>query len=255
MRYINQICVLSWSIAARHSSVLLFGCTLLKGSMLPLVDLQRHVSFKGDQDSHLDGLIVASQKKQIDDFSLKDRALVPFFDSPVEASVLQPLQGKPAHKKSHQDNVQVHSQRKANGKPATSPVQVEDSGFVNAKQRKGKGNKNASSPKQMQIAAAEVVSNAGRKHHRDPSYRNLPSLAVHAHSGPTVSGRQSPPRKRQEYNTHDSATSMGPIAPAAVKFAGPAFTNSPMPDSLPIPTTSLLRMHEAADRLAAGLML
>lgn len=245
-----SICVHCGPVRVR---VALLDCTLLTGSNAPHYIVQRHVSFKGDQDSHLDGIIVASQKKHIDDSALKDRTLVPFFDSPVEASVLQPLQGRSAHKKPYHDNAPVQKQRKGTGKPATGTMQVvEDASNGIGKQGKNKAKK-SSSPRQM---SPEASPNASRKHHRDPSYRSLPGLATNAHIAQSVSGRQSPPRKRQEH-THDSATSMGPMppAPAALKFAGPAFTNSPKPDALPIPTTSLLRMHEAADRLAAGLML
>ena len=231
--------------------------------------LQRHVSFKGDQESHLNDLILASQKKQVDDVVLKERALVPFFDAPVDAGTLQPLQGKAAHKKlPQQQQVMTNNKpRKANAKPASgSPkaVAVEDAFPAAAKQPK-KGKKAAAT--KQQTTSEGQHQHQGRKHNRDPSYRHLPSLASAASLGPSVSssGRQSPPRKRQEQHFYDSVSSAEQFAnqhqphqhrqSMVPKFAGPAFTNSPMPDTLPIPTTSLLLMHEAADRMAAGLML
>lgn len=226
--------------------------------------LQRHTSsFKGDQDSHLNDLVVASQTKQIDDVVLKERHLVPFFDTHVEPAALQPLQGSKKkgsnQHQQHQHDTQYtsnkqHQQRRPNVKTAAN---VDDAGMASAipkpPPRKG-GKNNKTAAKQ----ANDTAQHESRKHHRDPSSKHLPGLALpgggaipasSSPSAPATSGRQSPPRKRQEQNFYDTASSL----PA--KFAGPAFTNSPMPDDLPIPTTSLLLMHEAADRMAQGLML
>ena len=223
--------------------------------------MQRHTtSFKGDQDSHLNDLIVASQTKQVDNVLLKERHLVPFFDTQVEPAALQPLQKKKGISNQHQQHqhdttASNKKQRKPNTKSA-GHVAIEDSSLAAAlppKPRKGgKNNKTVTAVKQVNDTAQHH--NQSRKHHREPSSKNLSGLALPGGGTipapvPATSGRQSPPRKRQEQNFYDSTASM----PA--KFAGPAFTNSPMPDDLPIPTTSLLLMHEAADRMAQGLML
>lgn len=177
------------------------------------------MSFKGDQESHLTELILASQtKKPTDDAVLKERALVPFFDSPLDSAALQPLSGKAGAKK----GAAPDKGRKSSAQPMT----VDSAGAKAPRRKKG--------AKPAEGGAAPDHPN--RKHHRDPSYRSLPGLAPTASTGggAAVSGRQSPPRKRQESQFYDTASS------APSRFAGPAFTLSPMPDTLPIPTTSLL---------------
>jgi hypothetical protein len=231
--------------------------------------LQRHTSsFKGDQDSHLNDLIVASQTTKTDNVVLKERHLVPFFDSHVEPAALQPLQskkkGSSLHQQHQHDNQYTngsnkqHQHRKSNAKTAAS---VDDAGLASTlpKPPLRMGGKNTKTAASAAKQANDTVQRRSRKHHRDPSSKHLPGLALpgggtipaatSAQQIPSTSGRQSPPRKRQEQNFYDTASSI------PTKFAGPAFTNSPMPDDLPIPTTSLLLMHEAADRMAQGLML
>jgi hypothetical protein len=222
--------------------------------------LQRHTSsFKGDQDSHLNDLIVASQTKQIDNVVLKERHLVPFFDTHVEPAALQPLQGSKKkgsnqHQQHQHGNTQYSTQcnTNANNKQQRKPkTVVDDAGMASAIPKPPrKGGKKAAAKQ----ATDDAAQHQSRKHHRDPSSKHLPGLALPG--GGTIPAppstserRQSPPRKRQEQNFYDTASSM----PA--KFAGPAFTNSPMPDDLPLPTTSLLLMNEAADRMAQGLLL
>lgn len=193
---------------------------------------------------------------------------MPFFDTHVEPAALQPLQGSKKKDSNlhqqHQHDSQYtstsnkqHQPRKSNIKTATN---VDDAGMASAipkppSRKGGKNNKTAASAAKQ---ANDTAQRRSRKHHRDPSSKHLPGLALpgggtipaaSTQQVPSSSGRQSPPRKRQEQNFYDTASSN----PA--KFAGPAFTNSPMPDDLPIPTTSLLLMHEAADRMAQGLML
>lgn len=185
-------------------------------------------SFKGDLDSHVDELIKASSNKSIGATVLHERLLVPYFDTtpcPSDATPsLEPLQGRAPQGK------------KGNQQPAAKPSKSQkDSAALPRKGGKG-GNKGAQQQQQL----------SSRKHHRDPSQKNLAALATKA--VPVVMGRQSPPRKRQE-----QLSNSGP-PPDPSKFAGPAFTNSPMPDTLPIPTTSLL-MHQAADQLRSGLII
>lgn len=130
----------------------------------------------------------------------------------------------------------------------------------------------------------------GRKHHRDPSVKSLPALAATASTERQASmsapaGRASPPRKRVETNNGTSKPTPGssgnrrkgdsprelcgpssgattvalpqPVlahSASASRFAGPTFTNSPTPDCLPLPTSSLL-MAQAAEQLRATLQL
>jgi Proline-rich nuclear receptor coactivator motif len=235
---------------------------------LLFLSLQRHTSsFKGDQDSHLNDLIVASQTKQIDNVVLKERRLVPFYDSHVAPAALQPLQGSKKkgisnqHQQHQHDNHHTNTGNKQRRTNSSKAAAVDDAGMASAipKPPPRKNNKNSKTATAAKQANDANTQHQSRKHHRDPSSKHLPGLALpgggtipaSASSAPVpaTSGRQSPPRKRQEQNFFATASSM----PA--KFAGPAFTNSPMPDDLPIPTTSLLLMHEAADRMAQGLML
>ena len=108
--------------------------------------------------------------------------------------------------------------------------------------------------------ASPATSADGRKHRRDPSAKNLPQLAATASSAralPAKAAAQaaaaSALKPRAVVRPVNSAASLTPVrvstppAPnplSGSKFAGPAFTNSPTPDSLPIPTSSLL-MAEA----------
>lgn len=124
----------------------------------------------------------------------------------------------------------------------------------------------------------------GKKHNREPSHKNLSDLADRP-NGTNVAR----PRKRYEYdNGHGngdpaslpSRNGMGhhSISSAMVetpgnratqtrvasksamdairgeRFAGPAFTLSPTPDTLPLPT-SLLIANATADRMQTGLVL
>ncbi len=185
---------------------------------------------------------------------------MPFFDTHVEPAALQPLQGTSQKKGSNQHQQHQHDNQYTNvgGKKQRKPnsktvAVVDDAGPASAIPKPPrKGGKNTKPPAAAK-QANDAAQHQSRKHHRDPSSKHLPGLALPG--GGTIPApatserRQSPPRKRQEQNFYDTASTMPP------KFAGPAFTNSPMPDDLPIPTTSLLLMNEAADRMAHGLML
>lgn len=186
---------------------------------------------------------------------------MPFFDTHVEPAALQPLQGTSQKKGSNQHQQHQHDNQYTNvgGKKQRKPnsktgAVVDDAGPASAIPKPPrKGGKNTKPPAAAKQANDASAQHQSRKHHRDPSSKHLPGLALPG--GGTIPApatserRQSPPRKRQEQNFYDTASTMPP------KFAGPAFTNSPMPDDLPIPTTSLLLMNEAADRMAHGLML
>lgn len=159
---------------------------------------------------------------------------MPYFDSlDADTSVFAPLQSRAPSKKAmaHQPALYASSsQPKSEGK---------------GPKRTGSGGKGKPGQQQSQQPAG---GQPNRKHHRDPSQKNLTSLAAEPAAPQASSRRQSPPRKRQEHI--DAAY---PAEPSS-KFAGPAFTISPMPDSLPIPTTSLL-MTQAADRMKSGLVI
>ena len=160
---------------------------------------------------------------------------------------------------------------------STSPPKKE------SERAQGRHKKSASPPASSGVSPPAGAK--GRKHHRDPSTKSLPSLAATASvPGLQQSGRASPPRKRAETAPQptskpavsgrrkgDSARELhGGITPAepalaqqqaalahstsASRFAGPAFTNSPTPDSLPLPTSSLL-LAQAAEHLGARLQL
>ncbi len=71
------------------------------------------------------------------------------------------------------------------------------------------------------------------------------------------SGSSKPRSPTQEHAEYVVSLATPPRVAAelpAVRFAGPAYTNSPTPDSLPIPTSSLLAQH-AAESLRSRLMI
>ena len=124
-----------------------------------------------------------------------------------------------------------------------------------------------SSPPQLASAQRKPRS-GGKKHALDAT----PGGAAPAATKPAGAGqRQSPPRKRPEpaIDMRQLAATAAagaallrtpggakpaPRAALPTKFAGPAFTNSPTPDCLPIPTSSLL-LAEAAEGLRSRLTL
>lgn len=191
--------------------------------------------------------------------TLVERTLVPYFDAPVDGSSMLPLQKKQASAKNSQGGAHhishapahKHHRNITNGTSSSPTTDATGSGSPAASKtnsRKGKGKKQDA--EKAQQAAHNPAPNA-RKHHRDPSHKHLPYLASSNPS--TTSGRASPPRKRQEGSLQGDVT--GPARqPLTPRFAGPAFVNSPMPDSLPIPAT-LLGMQDTADRMRSGLVL
>lgn len=164
-------------------------------------------------------LLAACQKKDASDMLTKERALVPFFDvsETQQSSVFEPLQQKARHGKTHRN---VESESQQSGKAV---LKKENAANQSSKQRKGSKKNNSTSTVD---ALSKQEEKQQRKHHRDPSYRNL---------GTATARPPSPPRKRAEVE-HAVSTPQPPPS----RFAGPAFTISPGPDALPIPTSTLL---------------
>lgn len=133
------------------------------------------------------------------------------------------------------------------------------------KPRSGGGGKPplAASPRPAAVPVPAGAQAHGKKHQRERTAAPVASSVI-------VAQRQSPPRRRPEPASvmHQlvAASSAAAGAPlrtpgskggkpsVPTKFAGPAFTNSPTPDCLPLPTSSLL-LAEAADGLRARLTL
>jgi hypothetical protein len=235
-------------------------------------------TFKGDQPHLLDKLIAASLRKEVQPETLKERTLVPFFDS-EEASdtTFQPLQPsrrsptKPAAvlpgKGGH--GLKRHAHERSSPQLAGSPPNKEAELVKARHQRRGKQAASAGSGSDTDASTARKPRASGpangRKHQLDGAPRS-------AAPGGGSAQRQSPQRKSPDHNadldmvqlaaasaaaatslrTPGKAPSLASLLPS--KFAGPAFTNSPTPDCLPIPTSSLL-LQEAADGLRSRLTL
>lgn len=217
---------------------------------------------------------------------LQERALVPFFDSSEEAGAtsfkaLQPLRRGSATKPvAVPGGLKRHAHDRSSSHLAGSPSRKEGE-VLQAKHARrgskassssssgGRGSVDGSDVEMSSPPAQQRKPRSGNKHQRDSSTAKLMAPASAAPSGQ----RQSPPRKRPEpaltmralaaasASAGAALRSPGgvpkapvPRSPAANKFAGPAFTNSPTPDCLPIPTSSLL-LAEAADGLRARLTL
>lgn len=179
---------------------------------------------------------------------LRERALVPYFDAgdasgPPSGAPLQKRLGPRKGLASHPIDALADSLGAGQAQPRGARGAAGSPPKENQAQPGGKQKKRGGA-KQPQAQPQEAGSS--RKHHRDPSAKNLPGLAAAPPAAP-------PPRKRQEQGGVDTPPQPAGLKPSA-RFAGPAFTNSPMPDTLPIPTTGLL-MHQAAERMQASLML
>jgi hypothetical protein len=126
--------------------------------------LQPRRSFKGDQEAHIDRLVAACQKHEVGTAEIKERPLVPFFDTSSDPSAFKSLEqfSSMGIKKENASSKLKHS-KSTDGKQQQQ-------------QQQGKKKKKA---------------------------------AQHQHRSNSA-------------------------------YAGPAFTISPTPDSLPIPTSSLL---------------
>lgn len=237
-------------------------------------------SFKGDKEMHLDKLIQASQRKVVNDFSLSERQLVPYFDgsmAKIDEAHCQPLQQRshlgakhtnagatPPSKNSKQSN--SHStpitsggaQRKRGDRMEKKNQEALNSNVKqNAKAENTNSNANANSTPhstrkskgkkstngESTVVPAQQRAAGLRKHNRDPSQKQL-------QISEDVPLARSPRVKRHVVDAINE-----PSTVSAARFAGPAFVNSPTPDSLPIPTTSLLALYETVDRIQAGLVL
>lgn len=195
---------------------------------------------------------------------MQERTLVPFFDS-EEASdtTFQPLQPsrrsptKPAAvlpgKGGH--GLKRHAHERSSPQLAGSPPNKEAELVKARHQRRGKQAASAGSGSDTDASTARKPRASGpangRKHQLDGAPRS-------AAPGGGSAQRQSPQRKSPDHNadldmvqlaaasaaaatslrTPGKAPSLASLLPS--KFAGPAFTNSPTPDCLPIPTSSLL---------------
>ncbi|KAL4440315.1 hypothetical protein ABPG75_003316 [Micractinium tetrahymenae] len=243
-----------------------------------------HRSFKGDNDMLVDRLIAASARKEVATESLVERALVPFFDSSdASAASFQALQ--PGRRGAASKPVPVpgglkrHAHDRSSLHLAGSPPRKEGEVLQAKHARRGSkpsssassgGRSGGDSDVEMASPPAQQRKprSGGKKHQRDGG---AAKPAAPAPAGPSGQ-RQSPLRKRPEpaldmralaaasaaagaaLRTPGGAPKAASRWPAPAKFAGPAFTNSPTPDCLPIPTSSLL-LAEAADGLRARLTL
>ena len=240
--------------------------------------LRQTSSFKGDKEMHLDKLIQASQRKVVDDFSLSERQLVPFFDgsmAKIDEAHCQPLQQRShlgvkhtngatppskniKHSNSHSTPIASGAQRKrgdrtekknqealnGNVKQNVKAENTNANSNTNStphSTRKSKGKKSTNG--ESTVVPSQQRAAGLRKHNRDSSQKQL-------QISEDVPLARSPRVKR---HVVDAISELSTVSSA--RFAGPAFVNSPTPDSLPIPTTSLLALHETVDRIQAGLVL
>lgn len=235
-------------------------------------------SFKGDKETHLDKLIHASQKKMVDDIQLSERQLIPYFDeamAEIDEARCQPLQLQQRRKSQHQMKAATPQTGKVHSTPVDN-AQRKRGDRTDKKHQEGLNSKvkaentnNNVSPNSTRKAKGKKATNgdslhpqqkAGlRKHHRDPSQKQLHTFSADGPSAVVQSNlsHATPPRvKRHVVNEANEANeSSGSAALGTARFAGPAFVNSPTPESLPIPTGSLLALHETVDKIQAGLVL
>ena len=177
-------------------------------------------SFKGDADGHLEKLIAASQPRAAAAAApAAGRALVPYFDGGGAASPGEALQGRPAHAGLKRGaGERSAAQLAAGSAPAAAATAA-------PKARRRGGKKGAAAAERPPQQPAKAAAKGGKK---DAAAGNSNS----GNSGPTAADRARHMAKSQS-------------------FAGPAFSVSPMPDSLPIPTSSLLAAATAAHHRAA----
>ncbi len=211
---------------------------------------------------------------------------MPFFDSSDASTAsfqaLQPgRRGAATKPVAVPGGLKRHAHDRSSSHLAASPPRKEGEVLQAKHARRGsKPSSPASSGSRASIDGSDVemssppaqqrkLRSGGKKHQRDGGAAKPAPPATATPSGQ----RQSPPRKRSEpahtmralAAASDSAGAAlrspgggprvaAPRGSAPTKFAGPAFTNSPTPDCLPIPTSSLL-LAEAADGLRARLSL
>lgn len=227
-------------------------------------------SFKGDHDMLVDRLIAASQRKEVAMDSLQERQLVPFFDSSeASATSFQALQ--PGRRASKPVAVPAHGLKRverSSGHLAGSPPKKEAE-VLQARHQRRAPRPATSGSSASSGAASDTEMSSPAPQQRKPRGQGKKSKAAPA----AGAQRASPTRRRADPVADLAALSAASVAagaalrspagrapsgakaaPAPYKFAGPAFTNSPTPDCLPIPTSSLL-LQEAADGLRSRLTL
>lgn len=191
-------------------------------------------SFKGDQDIHVDRLIVSSKMKEVQASELQERELVPYFgadESGVAASA--PLQKRPNKKQQAAPANGAHHGLKRNVGERSAPSLAA-----------------AGSPKKENGQPAKHQRQGGSKQQQQPA-------AAAAAPAPGAQQQQGKKKgaQRKGNGAQGTPARAAPLPPpVASKFAGPAFTNSPTPECLPIPTSRFL-MQDAADHLRSRLTL
>jgi hypothetical protein len=185
------------------------------------VSQPKQQSFKGDADGHLEKLIAASQPRAAAAAApAAGRALVPYFDGGGAASPGEALQGRPAHAGLKRGAGERSAAQLAAGSAPAAAATAAPKARRRGK-KKGAAAADATAaehPPQQPAKAAAAGNNNGN--------------GDSGNSGPTAADRARHMAKSQS-------------------FAGPAFSVSPMPDSLPIPTSSLLAAATAAHHHAA----
>lgn len=226
--------------------------------------------FKGDHELLVDRLVVASQKKQVDDSLLQERVLVPFFEpSDMSHTTFEPLERR--SRKSPPPAAQQHLGLKRNAGERSGASLSSSPKKENhlAKQRRSgakpvpaAAGRRAAYHSDSELSSTtnlmrtfSTVSDGQTKPVNSPARGQRKHARQHADSLPAASAAglprrsASPPHKRE----HLPNSPMGQYGLAG-KFAGPSFCNSPTPDSLPIPTTTLL-MQQAVDSIRSRLTL
>ena len=275
--------------------------------------LRQRASFKGDQDSHVDELVVASQKREINAGVLKERTLVPYFnDADIATGMLdEPLESKKRSESGRMSQFRASSNKtkhppgktpqrrgksyskSSSGKSSGDESSESDSSNTRSSARTRNGEKQEGSSRHYQplpstagnMALSPSTNKKGgkgshgsKKHNRDPSHKSLTDMSDR-------SGSNGRPRKRYEnenghgngdpsslpshirHNATSSSraavtgdysnimsSSADSLTPGGQRFAGPAFTLSPTPDTLPLPT-SLLIADATADKIRSNLVL
>ncbi|PRW39162.1 hypothetical protein C2E21_6994 [Chlorella sorokiniana] len=217
-------------------------------------------SFKGDHDMLVDRLIAASQRKEVAMDSLQERHLVPFFDS-SEASATSYQALQPGRRASKPVPVPAHGLKRAersSGHLAGSPPKKEAE-VLQARHQRRPARPASSGSSAASGAASDTEMSSPPPQQRKPRQGKKGKAAP---ASATAGAQRASPARRRADPVADLAALRSPAgrasgakaAPAPSKFAGPAFTNSPTPDCLPIPTSSLL-LQEAADGLRSRLTL
>lgn len=214
-------------------------------------------AFKGDHDQFIDRLVVSSQKKLVDDSLLQERALVPFFEPSDSVNTsFEPLERRAQKAPFPQPHHGLKRNAGERSSASLSSSPKKEITLSAAKQRRG--TKSPTAPMRGSSSDSESSATALR-----PSASGTFEVPSPARGNNRKHNRQtdaqprrspSPPHKREHLPSVDAlAATLTPVSKYGPgKFAGPAFCNSPTPDSLPIPT---LLMQQAADSLRARLSL